>query len=62
MKKETINTILRYAKQKTTWIALIGLLSAFGVTLSPEKTQEIITGAIMLSSILMAIYDEDKKP
>ena len=38
-----MNTLLGYLKQPSTWRGLIGIISAFGLVLSPEQATAIIS-------------------
>lgn len=54
-----MKTLLRYLKQKSTWQGLIGLLGVFGVALSPEDSQAIITAAVGVVAAIEVVRDED---
>lgn len=50
--------ILNRLKERSTWMGLIGLATAFGLTLSPEQTEAIIAFGISLVG-LIAIFTKD---
>lgn len=41
-------------KERTTWLGLIGLLSAAGIGVDPEQAETIAAGGVALSSLLLA--------
>ena len=40
------------AKERSTWIGLIGLLSALGVALSPEQVEAIATLGVAVAGVV----------
>jgi hypothetical protein len=51
---------LKFLKQKTTWAAIVGVATAFGVKLAPGQSESIITIGVLLSSLCLALFDESK--
>ncbi|MFQ5472041.1 MAG: hypothetical protein ACE5FA_04045 [Dehalococcoidia bacterium] len=47
--------------ERSTWLGLIGLISAFGVNLKPELTEGIIALGLALAG-LVATLTKDKLP
>ncbi len=47
------------AKERTTWVGGIALLSSFGITIAPEMIEHIITAGLAISG-LIAIAIKDK--
>lgn len=54
-----MDTILKYLKQPSTWQGLVGIIAAFGMTLSPEQSAAIIAGGIGLVGIIDVFWDTD---
>lgn len=48
------NYILARLKERTTWLGLIAIATAFGLRLSPEQVQAIVTIGLGLAGILHA--------
>jgi len=56
-----METILKYLKQPSTWQGLIGIVTGFGVAVSPELSQAIIAAGVALIGLISVIKDENKK-
>ena len=58
-----VNFILARAKERTTWVGVIGVASALGVTLKPDLAEAIASlGVAVASLVLMITTDMTKKP
>ena len=51
---------LDYFKQPSTWRGVVGFLAAFGVVLSPEQSQAIITSGVGIIA-LIEVFRYEKK-
>lgn len=58
--KKIVQFTLDRLKEKSTWIGVTGLLSAVGMTLSPEQTASISTAGVAIASAILAFTKEDK--
>lgn len=47
-----MQTIIDYLKQESTWRGIIAIVTALGVTLSPEQANAIIAGGLALIGII----------
>ena len=55
-----METLFNYLKQPTTWAGLTTILTAFGVTMSPELAAEIASAGAALAGVLLVIFNENK--
>jgi hypothetical protein len=51
--------ILNRLKESSTWRSLIIILTAFGLVISPEQQDAIISTGLMLAGLLGAISPDD---
>jgi len=56
-----LQMIVARAKERSTWLGLIGLVSAFGVAMDPDKTEAIVTLGVAIGGVI-AIFTKDKLP
>jgi len=56
-----MNTILSYLQQASTWRGIIGIVTAFGVILSPEQTGAIVTLGVALIGAIEVFRNEKNK-
>ena len=47
--------LLDRLQEKSTWLGLITMISALGVTVSPDQAQTIATAAVALAGALVAV-------
>jgi hypothetical protein len=53
--------LLERLKERSTWVGIVGVITAAGVNLSPEKAEAIITvGGAVVSAIL--VFTKDATP
>ena len=55
-----MDTLLGYLKQPSTWCGLVGVVAAFGLTLSPEQSAAIVTLAVAAIAAVEVFRNEDK--
>ncbi|MEM8936031.1 MAG: hypothetical protein AAGC77_06460 [Pseudomonadota bacterium] len=55
-----MGTIINYLTQPTTWAGIVAVVSAFGVTLSPEIAAEIGSAGAAVAGLLLVIFNERK--
>lgn len=55
-------TILEYFKHASTWKGLIGLVTAFGVVLSPEMAEKLIAFGMAGVGFIQVFIDDRNKP
>ena len=58
--KDILNYILLRLKERSTWLGLISLATAAGVTLSPDQTQAVVTAGVGLAGVI-AVFTKDMK-
>ena len=51
--------ILERARERSTWLGLVSLLTAIGITLSPDQVAAIIAAGVAIGS-LVAVFTRDK--
>lgn len=56
-----MNTLLEYLKQASTWRGIIAVVSAFGVSVSPELATEIIASGVGIIGMIEVIRNEHNK-
>ena len=56
-----MKTLLRYLKQPSTLRGLIGVVAGFGLVLSPEQTEAVLSAAAAAIVAVEVFRDEDKK-
>ena len=54
-------TILSYLTQESTYVGLLSIITAFGVTIYPELQQAIITCALGIFGLIKVIVNDKKK-
>lgn len=47
--------------ERSTWLGLVGLISAFGVTLAPELQEAIVVAGLAVAGVV-AVVMKDKLP
>ena len=47
-------------KERSTWFGLIGIVTAAGVSLSPEQTEAIVAAGVAVAGIV-AVFTKDNK-
>lgn len=52
MKQTVIRFVVDRAKERSTWVGLIGFLSAAGVALSPDQAEAIVTLGIAVAGVV----------
>lgn len=52
--------IVARLQERSTWLGLIGLVSAFGLALSPEAAEAIITAGVGVAGAV-AVFTKDKE-
>ena len=50
--------LLDRLKERSTWLGLMGFLTAAGITLSPAQADQIVAAGIALAS-LIAVFTKD---
>lgn len=53
--------ILNYLSQESTWLGLTAILTAVGITLSPELTTQIAAVGLAIVGLIKVIINERKK-
>jgi len=48
------------ARERSTWMGLVAVLSAFGVSVNPELTQHIAAVGIALAGLVSTLTKDDK--
>lgn len=56
-----MDTIISYLRQASTWRGIIGVVTAFGVVLSPEQTGAIVTLGVAAIGAVEVFRNEKKK-
>ena len=59
MEKKKIDKFVAWIKQPSTIKAILIFLGLAGVTISPDKANEIITSAVVLYGGIAAFYDKN---
>lgn len=57
--EKVITFVADRAKERSTWLGLTGILSAFGVVLAPEQVEAISVAGIAIAG-LIATFTKDK--
>lgn len=59
-----MNTLVQFAldraKERSTWVGLIGMLSTLGVALKPELAEAIASVGVAVSSMILVITEDMK--
>lgn len=55
-----MDTLFKYLRQPTTWAGLISIVTALGLSISPELAAEITSAGIGLVGIIAIVVNEDK--
>ena len=55
-----MDTLFRYLKQPSTWQGIIGILTGFGIALSPEQGAAIVAAGVALIGVISVFIDTDK--
>jgi len=55
-----MDTIFKYLKQPSTWKGIVGVVTGFGITLSPEQTAAIVAAGVALIGLIDVFVDEEK--
>ncbi len=55
-----MNYILERLKEKSTWVGIIALISAFGVAIKPELSEAIATTGVSLAGLIAVLTKENK--
>lgn len=58
--KKLIDWVLARMAEPTTWRGIIGILSAFGATLSPEHAAAILAGGMGLAGFINIVIKDPK--
>lgn len=61
MKTSFWDLILNYLSQESTWLGLTAILTAVGITLSPELTTQIAAVGLAVVGLIKVIINEKKK-
>lgn len=56
-----VEYIIARLKEASTWRGIIGLLTATGVTISPELIDKIIAAGLALMGVIGAFFGDGKK-
>jgi len=59
--KKLFRTLIERAKERSTWLGLVGLATAFGVAFSPEQVEAISAAGVAVAG-LIAVITKDPKP
>lgn len=51
-------TLLNYATQKSTWVGLIAIIAAFGLTIKPELSDAIVTFLLAGFGLIQVIVND----
>ncbi len=57
--KNILNYLLTRLKERSTWLGMISLVAAMGVSLSPDQSQAIVTAGVGLAGVI-AVFTKDK--
>jgi hypothetical protein len=57
--KDLLKFAIDRLKERSTWLGLTGLLTAVGVTLSPEQSAAIVTAGVAFAGVVAA-FTKDK--
>ena len=62
MKGETkmLEFVIGRLKERSTWLGLIGIVTAAGVSLSPEQTEAIVAVGVAIAGVV-AVFTKDLK-
>ena len=58
--ENVLNWLVDRIKEKTTWYGIVALVSAVGVTISPDLKEAIATAGIAIAGVIAAITAENK--
>lgn len=61
MKTSFWDLILNYLSQESTWLGLTAILTAVGITLSPELTTQIAAVGLAVVGLIKVIINEKKE-
>lgn len=53
------NWFIKRAKERSTWVGIIAVASAFGVTLSPELAHQIATIGVAVAGLVSTLSKDD---
>lgn len=53
--------IVSRLKERSSWLGIISLLTALGVSLSPDETQAIVSAGVGLAGAV-AVFSKDQEP
>lgn len=53
--------LLNYLTQESTWVGILSILTAFGVSIFPELSQAIVTCALGIFGLIKVIVNERSK-
>ncbi len=57
--KNIFEYIVTRLKERSTWLGIISLVTAAGLTVSPDQTQAIATAGVGLAGVI-AVFTKDK--
>ena len=52
--------ILKKLSEKTTWLGVLSLVTVFGVSLTPELSESIVTAVLAIVGLVNVILNEKK--
>jgi hypothetical protein len=55
-----METIFKYLKQPSTWKGIIGIITGFGVALTPDQVAAIVAAGVAVIGLIDVFMDEDK--
>lgn len=58
--RNILNYILLRLKERSTWLGMISLTTAAGITVSPDQTQAIAAAGVALAGVI-AVFTKDEK-
>lgn len=56
-----IKTLLPYLKERSTWLGLVSLLTACGLTLTPEDAEVVVTLGLAIAGVIGMIFRDQAK-
>jgi len=58
--ERTMNYLIKRAKEKSTWLGLTALLTAFGVAMSPEQLEAIATLGVSIAGAISVFWKDSE--
>lgn len=55
MKDKILDWLLQRARERSTWLGIISLLTALGITMTPAQTEAVVTAAMAVAGAILAL-------